>query len=179
MDKMANKLVIGIDLAGSEENRSGFAIIKEEFGEKDTKSRTIFSDEEILQEIGRLRPKIVAIDAPITKVKKDRVADKEMKKYGRLSLAIPGMQILAQRADKLAAKIKKQNIVVLEVNSEATAQIMGLEKNALSKSTHQADAILAAMTGFLHLEEKTKDVGDKDGFVIIPRPSRKKPVAEK
>ena len=41
MGKMANKLVIGIDLAGSEENRSGFAIIKEEFGEKDTKSRTI------------------------------------------------------------------------------------------------------------------------------------------
>lgn len=175
---MTNKTVIGIDLAGSENNRSGFSVIKEEFNQKDTKSRTIFTDLEIIEEIKRSKPVIVAIDAPITSKKQNRKVDEEMKKYGALSLALPGMQILTNRAYNLAGEIKKFGSRVIEVNPRATADILGIEPDTLSKSTHQANAILAAMTGFLYLEEKTKEIGESDGKIIIPKPSRKKPLTE-
>ncbi len=175
---MQNKVVIGIDLAGSENNRSGFAIIKEEFGQKDTKSRSIFSDVEILEEISRQKPEVVCFDAPITKKKENRKIDIQMQKYGALSLSLPGMQVLAKRAHALANKIKKLGVTVLEINPKATAEIIGIEPQSLSKSTHQADAILAAMTGFLYLEDKTKEIGDDDGKIIIPQPSRKKPLSQ-
>ena len=173
---MALKKVIGIDLAGNEENRSGFCIIKEEFGQKDTKTRSIFTDCEILQEVDRQKPDLVAIDAPLTNKKSERPADKEMKKYGALSLSMPGMQILAKRGYKLAKAIKDKDVSVIEIFPRATEKIMGIEKTSLSKSSHQADAALAAITGFLYLENKTKEVGDKEGKIIIPKPSRKQPL---
>jgi len=168
--------VVGIDLAGNEKNRSGFCLLKEEFGQKETKSKTFFTNEEILAEIIRSKPDLVAIDAPLTTKKEDRKCDKEMKKYGALSLSLAGMQTLAKRAWGLRQEIKKMNIPVIEIFPRATEKIMGLERDSLSKSTHQGDAILAAITGFLHLEKKTKEVGDAEGKIIIPKPSRKKPL---
>lgn len=175
---MDSKVVVGIDLAGSENNRSGFCVIKEEFGQKDIRARTIFSNSEIVEEITRLKPAIVAIDAPLTAKDQDRKCDSEMKKYGALPLTLPGMQMLAERGFILASKIKKMNIKVIEIFPRATEKIMGLEKNALSKSADQADAILAAMTASLYLENKTKEVGDREGKIVIPKPSRKKPLTE-
>lgn len=173
---MKTKIVIGIDLAGSDKNRSGFCVIKEEFGQKDIKSKTIFTDEEILQEISAIKPTLIAIDAPLTNKLRDRKCDLEMRKYGSLSLKLPGMQMLAKRGFNLASKIKEMNYPVIEVFPKATEKIMGIEKSSLSKSEDQADAILAAITGFLHLENKTKEVGDREGKIYIPRPSRKKPL---
>lgn len=175
---MPTKIVVGIDLAGNEKNRSGFSVIKEEFGQKETKTKTIFTDKEIIQEIQRLKPDIVAIDAPLTKSKNNRQCDQKMKRYGAISLNLPGMQLLAKRGYAMAEKILKMKIPVIEVLSRATAKIMGLERDSLSKSTHQADAILAGITGFLHLEKKTREMGDKEGKIVIPKPSRKKPLKQ-
>lgn len=175
---MTERKVIGLDLAGSEKNRSGFCLLREEFGQRETKSKTIFTDEEIIQEIERLKPDLVAIDAPLTDKKEDRQCDKELKKYGALSLSLPGMQMLAKRGYQLADKIKKMGIPVIEVFPKATERIMGLERETLSKSAHQGDAILAAITGFLHLEKKTKELGDKEGKIVIPKPSRRKPLRQ-
>jgi hypothetical protein len=174
---MADKTVVGIDLAGNENNRSGFCILKEEFGQKDIKSKTIFTNQEILQEIEQLKPDLVAIDAPLTNKKEDRKCDKEMKKYGALPLGLLGMQMLANRGYKLASLIKKMNIPVIEVFPRATEKIMGLQRDSLSKSAHQGDAILAALTGFFYLEKKAKEIGDKEGKIVIPKPSRKKPLS--
>ena len=176
---MQNRVVIGIDLAGNEGNRSGFAVIKEEFGQKDIKSRAVFSDEEILEEIKRHHPTVVTIDAPLTTKNSNRPADEQLKQFYHLpSLSLPGMQTLAKRAVRLAEEIKKLNIPILEVNSKVSAQIIGVEPLSLSKSRHQADAIIAAMTGFLYLEGKTKDIGDSQGKITIPKPSRKKLVSQ-
>lgn len=174
---MTGRKVIGIDLAGNPENRSGFCLITEEFGQRDTRSKTIFTDEEILEEIKRTLPNLVAIDAPLTDKKQDRMCDKEMRKYGSLPLNLPGVQMLAKRGYKLAQEISKLNIPVIEIFPRATEKIMGLERESLSKSSHQADAIIAAITGFLHLEGKTKEVGDREGKIVIPKPSRKKPLS--
>lgn len=173
---MTTKIIVGIDLAGSENNRSGFCQVTEEFGQRETKARTIFTDDEILKEIERLKPDLVAIDAPLSNKKQDRKCDKEMKKYGALSLNLAGMQMLVKRATRLASEIEKISVPVIEVFSRATEKIMGLERDSLSKSIHQGDAILAAITGFLYLEKKTKEVGDKEGKIVIPKPSRKKPL---
>lgn len=174
---MIRKVAVGIDLAGNENNRSGIAIIKEELGQKETRSRTIFTDEEILAEIKRLKPDVVAIDAPLTAKMVDRECDIQMRKFGVLSLKLPGMQVLAKRGYNLAEKTRKMDLPVIEIFTRATEKIMGLERSALSKSIHQSDAILAAITGFLYLEKKTKEVGDKDGKIVIPQPSRKKPLS--
>jgi len=173
---MTGKKVVGIDLAGNPDNRSGFCLITEEFGQKDTKAKTIFSDEEILEEIKRIQPNLVAIDAPLTDKKQDRMCDKEIKQYGSLSLSLPGIQMLAKRGLKLAQEIAKLKVPVIEIFPRATEKIMGLERESLSKSAHQGDAIIAAITGFLHLEGKTKEVGDKGGKIVIPKPSRRKPL---
>ena len=175
---MPNRVVVGIDLAGNEKNRSGLSIVKEEFGQKDIKTKTIFTDQEILAEISRLKPDLVAIDAPLTLENKDRKADKEMKKYGALPLSLPGMQMLAKRGFKLFSEIKKIGTDVIEVLPKATEKIMGIQRDSLSKSAHQGDAILAALTGFFYLEKNTKEIGDKDGKIVIPKPSRKKPLHE-
>lgn len=171
---MAKKVVAGIDLAGNENNRTGFCLLTEEFGQTETKAKTLFSNKEILDEIKRIKPDVIAIDGPLTREKKDRKADLELKKYGTLPLNLKGMQILAQRAYKLASEIKKQGFKVIEVLPRATSKIMGLEREALSRSIHQADSILAAITGFLYLQGKAKEVGDKEGTIVIPKPSRKK-----
>lgn len=119
---------------------------------------------------------MVAIDAPLTDKKQDRMCDKEIKQYGSLSLSLPGIQMLAKRGLKLAQEIAKLKVPVIEIFPRATEKIMGLERESLSKSAHQGDAIIAAITGFLHLEGKTKEVGDKGGKIVIPKPSRRKPL---
>ncbi|MCX6807028.1 MAG: DUF429 domain-containing protein [Candidatus Berkelbacteria bacterium] len=173
---MVTRLVIGIDLAGSEENRSGFCVIKEEFGQKETKSRSIFTNEEILTEIRRLHPSVIAIDAPLSTKYKNIPLTEDLKKYGALSLSLPGMQMLASRAEKLCKEIEKLGVPVIEILPKATQEIMGLEPDTLSKSKHQADAILAAITGFLYLENKVKTMGASERKITIPQPSRKKPL---
>src|SRR3989304_6528891 len=132
--------------------------------------RTIFTDQEIIDEIVRLKPAIVAIDAPLTTKDSDRKADLEMKKYGAISLNLPGMQMLAERGYNLSEKIKKTGTKVIEVFTKASEKIMGLEKNSLSKSSDQADAIIACLTASLYLENKTKEVGDGEGKIIIRKP---------
>lgn len=171
---MAKRVVVGIDLAGFEKNRSGFCLLEEELGQTSTKARTIFTDSEILAEIKRLKPDLVAIDAPLTSETKDRKCDLELKQYGTLSLALKGMQVLAKRGENLAKMLKEAGIKYIEVFPRATEKITGLSRDSLSKSAHQGDAILAALTGYFYLLGKAKEVGDKKGKIVIPKPSRKK-----
>jgi len=173
---MVTRKIIGIDLAGNPKNRTGFALLVEEFGQRDIKSKTLFSDEEIIEEIQKTHPDLVAIDAPLTNKVQDRKCDQELKTYGTLPLLLPGMRLLAQRGCQLSQKIAQLNIPVIEISARATEKIMGIEANAFSRSSHQRDAILAAITGFLHLQGETREVGDRGGKIVIPKPPRKKPL---
>ncbi len=56
--------VVGIDLAGVETRPSGFCILDTKTIE--VKAFLLYEDDEIVEEIERVRPKVVAIDAPLS-----------------------------------------------------------------------------------------------------------------
>jgi len=94
------------------------------------------------------------------------------------------MAVLSKRGFFLAKRLKDFNVI--EVFPTGSAKILGIYsrdievmKNGLlnfglvfenSISTKdEVDALLAALTGLLHLHELTEDVGDKEGVVTCPK----------
>jgi predicted nuclease with RNAse H fold len=55
-------VVVGLDLAGVETRPSGFCILKE----MRVETKLLYSDKDIIQKIEKLKPKIIAIDAPLS-----------------------------------------------------------------------------------------------------------------
>jgi len=164
----------GLDLAAREKNPSGVAIIDS----RKILVTTLYSDMEIIDFFERENPSIVGIDAPLT-LREDRYADKYLRKYGAMSLKLPGIKELASRALKLKEKIEEKRIKVIEVFPTATAKILGFyrkpKKLMLSyfknyhisdvRNEHEMDAIIAAYTVYLYHKGLTLSI---DG-VIIPK----------
>lgn len=171
--------VIGIDLAGREKNPSGLAII--EINEKNEKifAKEVYSDVEILRNAEKIKPNIIAIDSPFSIPEtKWRRSDEELLKEGfrPLSPKFPTMQLLVRRAMRLIASLRK-NYKVIEVFPRATEKILVLEKTSIesklgrSLTEHEYDAILAAITGKMHLEGNTRTLGssdDENDQVVVP-----------
>ncbi len=124
---------------------------------------------------------MVAIDAPLT-LSTTRYAEKYLKRYGAMSLKIPWIRNLAIRGMRIAKNIKEHKIEVIEVFPTATAKILKFyqkpKKNMAEyfvdqgfsfendvKNEHEIDAVIAAYTALLYLENKTHSI---DG-VIIPK----------
>ena len=175
--------IIGIDLAGLEKNETGFCV----FEDKRVSVKTLKTDEEIIKEVEKECPDLVCIDAPLTLPNQNqRQVDLELKQYGALPPLMGGMRYLTMRGNKL-----RENLVgyrVIEVLNRATAKILGLdypdpaerqkamiamsitgdiEKRSLTKD--EVDSIMAAITGYLYLEGKAKEIGDKEGVIIVPK----------
>jgi predicted nuclease with RNAse H fold len=55
-------LVVGIDLAGSESRQTGFCVLR---GMK-VETLIVYSDDEIIRKIEELKPRVIAIDAPLS-----------------------------------------------------------------------------------------------------------------
>lgn len=183
--------VIGIDLAGTENRETGWALL---YGCK-VEILTFHSDDEILRKTLESNPLLVAIDAPLTLPKdgKMRLADREMKKlgYSVLPPLFPGMKDLTLRGIRLASKMRENGIRVIEVHPTSSRKALGLPvikdvkqiRLALLKlglrgdiekdkvTIHELDAVIAALTAKLHLDGKTIKVGsEREGYIIIPRP---------
>ena len=177
---------VGVDLAGSPKNPTGFCVLSEEGGRKSVQVKVIHSDDEILREVDAAQPDIVALDAPTTYSGSNRFCDRELKDYGALPVTLPGMEMLARRGTELAGTLKGRHSVI-EVYATASAKILGVyhkddfscqkkllsldlsgDPNARLLSRDELDAVFAAMTGFLHLIGQTKAVGGEDGTIIIP-----------
>lgn len=183
--------VIGIDLAGTENRKTGWALLH---GCK-VKILTFYSDDEILRKTLESKPLLVAIDAPLTLPKsgKMRLADREMKKlgYSVLPPLFPGMKELTLRGMRLASKMRENGIRVIEVHPTSSRKALRLPvvkdveeirftliklgiKGDIEKdkiTIHELDAVMAALTAKLHLDGKTIKVGnEKEGYIIIPRP---------
>ncbi|MEM2890163.1 MAG: DUF429 domain-containing protein [Candidatus Hadarchaeum sp.] len=177
--------VIGIDLAGLETNPSGFAILVD----KKFITQTLHTDEQILENCSAAKPLVVAIDAPLSFPKRGnlRVADLALIKSGFRVFPpkFGGMKSLTTRGMKLASKIKKANIDVIEVHPRTSGLIIfgtddrkkwveelkrrGYEFKG-ETSRHEIDAALAALTAFLYLEKRTEKIGTpNEGIIIIPR----------
>jgi predicted nuclease with RNAse H fold len=137
-------LVVGIDLAGVENRQSGFCILR------DMKAETmiVYSDDEIIRKIEELRPKVIAIDAPLSlpKGRKSidekssvhlRECDKELLKRGIkfFPITLGPMRLLTKRGIRLKEILKKKGFLVIEVYPGAAQDIWkiprkqkGLEK---------------------------------------------------
>ncbi len=175
----------GIDLAGNPKNKTGFCVLEVNAG-KWVFTKTLLSDCEIIAELEKAKPNIVAIDAPITFSGKNRLCDIELHEYGALPVTLRGMEVLAVRGSELAKELS--NFKLIEIYATATAKILGfydknekkvqkallnsgikgdIETRFLTKD--ELDAIFAAMTGYLHLEGMTEEKGGEDGKIVVPR----------
>jgi hypothetical protein len=156
--------VIGIDLAGKEKNPTGFCVLTE----KKTKTKVLFLDVEILEEIENERPDCIAIDAPfwLPRTGVWRPCDIKLLKRGfrPLSPVLPTMKLLTLRASKLVKTLIKRNYKVIEVFPRATERILGLSKEP-RKNEHEYDALLCALTAKAYLEGNYENL---DG-IIIPK----------
>ena len=132
--------IIGIDLAAKTENQTGMACILH----RKVFLKTIYSNEDIINEIINCRPSVVAIDAPLSLpqgrccLEKDcscssgghfRKSDLEMRKFGGvLPLTFPGMKTLTFRGIEI-----KKLINQIYGGSEKFSRDFNTSKSDISK----------------------------------------------
>ncbi|MBI4176370.1 MAG: DUF429 domain-containing protein [Candidatus Aenigmarchaeota archaeon] len=157
--------IVGIDLAGKDRNPTGFCLLTKE----GSKAKLLHSDNEILYEIEKIKPDIIAIDAPFSFPEDGhfRDSDVQLRKlgYSPLSPSFPGMQPLVKRAMALIRVLQKKYRVI-EAFPRAAESILGLERNKTADKD-QYDALLCALTGKHYLEGRYESVGKEK--IIIPQ----------
>jgi len=135
---------IGIDLAGSPKNDTGFCVLDVCGEEKTISTSLLHTSEEILEKIKKSSPSIVAIDAPLTYTGINRECDRLLSEYGALPATLKGMEVLAKRGTTLRSEIQKAGYNCIEVYARATGEILGFhgpqEKTPRKNSSKQAYA---------------------------------------
>ncbi len=180
--------IVGIDLAGHPTNDTGFCVLRADDDGKSVTTSILKSDSDILKRLKEIQPSIIAIDAPLIFDGRNRPCDDELREYGALPVTLRGMEVLAKRGSSLAREIKKLNPNLIEISAKTSAKILGfhdpdnkkmqrrlieakisgdIDKRFLTKD--ELDAIFAAITGYLHLNGSTEEVGDDNGRIIIPK----------
>jgi len=190
MLELKDRCVIGIDLAGSSKNPTGWSLLKD----TTVKTLLLHTDNEILENTLRNQPTLIAIDAPLSLPKKGeffRKADREMirKGYRVLPPNLAAMRKLALRAIKLNKLIEEKRYKAIEVHPTSTRKALQMpskdwkatqeilktlglkgELETRPLATHEIDAITAALTAALHLKRQTEQIGDnEEGYIILPK----------
>lgn len=119
-----------------------------------------------------------------------READRQMHKLGYpvFPPRFPAMKTLTLRAIRITKKLKEREIHVIEVHPASTRKALEIPtknwkriqeilqqrgyKGDITKrmlTSHEIDAITAALTADLYTKGKTKLVGEpKEGYIVIP-----------
>ncbi|MEM1537606.1 MAG: DUF429 domain-containing protein [Candidatus Nezhaarchaeales archaeon] len=182
--------VVGIDLAGSSRSWSGWAFISDD----KLVVKVLRSDGEILQETFRVSPLLVAIDAPLTTPSKGiaRPVDLDMRRKGYpvLPPLFPGMKDLTNRAIRLKNEVVQKGIEVVEVHPLSSRRALALPLKEWEKlrealklmgfkgdidrelNQHELDAVVCAYTGSLYLINEVEIVGDREAFIVLPKPGK-------
>lgn len=152
----------------------------------------LYTDKEIIETTLNCQPILVVIDAPLRLPTKDllRQTDREMHKrrYPVFPPLFRTMEKLTERAIEIAKEFRRKGISILEVHPASTRKALeipsknwdniqaiflqmglkgDLEKRMLTK--HEIDAITAALTGYLYLQEKTQLIGnEREGYIAVP-----------
>jgi predicted nuclease with RNAse H fold len=129
--------ILGIDLAGSEKRKTGICILNEKM---EANCFCLFKDKEILDLIEKVKPDLIAIDAPLSlprgrkNLKKKskihfRECDKELWKFGIkfFPITLGPMRKLTERGIKLR-KILEKKYKVIEVYPGATQDILKIPR---------------------------------------------------
>lgn len=189
MLELRTNIITGIDLAGKAENPTGCAVLKDE----KVKASLLYTDNQILETITKNKPEIIAIDAPFSLPKSGvfRRADKEMIKNGYhvLPPSLPAMRRLAMRAMKLNKLMVEKGFKTIEVHPTSACKALKIPPKNWGKiqtfltqiglkgdlkvrtlASHEIDAIMAALTAYLHIKNQTDALGDmEEGYIIIPK----------
>jgi hypothetical protein len=176
---------IGLDLAGLHSNPTGVASLVN----RNFETSLVYSDEEIVELCLRRHPDLVAIDAPLSLPMSGnlRLADRLLIKRG-LRVFPPtfaGMKKLTARGIRVAGELRGKGVKVIEIHPRTSGKILfGTSKRKAwlselrkkrwtvgqNMSEHEADAVVAALTAWLHLRGKTEEIGTaEEGTIIIPR----------
>ena len=191
MEKAKNPIV-GIDLAASPLNPTGWALLSD----SRLSVQQLFADKKILEETTKRAPDLAAIDAPLSLPKNKhaymREADKEMhrKGYHVLPPRFKSMEKLTLRASSIARQLRKEGVEVIEVHPLSSRKALNIPAKdwaAIQKvftrigfsgdlqqrklTPHEIDAVSAVLTGYLHLKRKTELIGSpKEGVIVLPKP---------
>ncbi|MBC8501493.1 MAG: DUF429 domain-containing protein [Nanoarchaeota archaeon] len=182
-------MIVGLDLAGSEQRVTGFCLIGEEIEEVSE----LKTNDEIVSKVEKVKPDLVAIDSPLNFPKKGswRKAEYEMNKR-RIKFFPPkgliAMEKLVARAMALRDLFQSKGILVIEVYPGAFYDIIKiprknnyLELKRLLKfydlvldrreySQDELDAVASAFVGRLFLEAKVEFLGDEEeGQIVVPK----------
>lgn len=186
---LENEVIIGIDLAGTKKNPTGWAL----WQNKIVETSLIYENKEILEKINLVKPAIAAIDAPLKFPKKGvfRKAEKELLKRGYrvFHSGLSAMKALTFRAIRLNKLITKKGIKTIEVHPTSTRKALNMPSKDFRKiqkilesigiegslkmctlTAHEIDAITAALTAYLHIKGMTEALGDEEeGYIILPK----------
>ena len=158
---------------------------------KTISTHLLYKNQEILEHSTKLELTLIAIDAPLSLPKKGhtRRADREMFRYGYpvFPPRLPAMEKLALRAMELVQQSRRQKLHIIEVHPTSTRKAlkipakdweqiqntllyMGLKGDMVTRvlTSHEIDAVTAALTGYLYLQEKTELIGDEEGYIVVP-----------
>jgi uncharacterized protein YprB with RNaseH-like and TPR domain/predicted nuclease with RNAse H fold/dephospho-CoA kinase len=137
-----NSRVVGIDLTGSEKRPSGWCTLRGSIAETDL----VLTDDEILNRILSVEPKLVSIDSPLSlpngrNYVEDhdpnraefgimRMCERELKRRGInvYPCLLPSMQGLTRRGMLLAERIRSYGIPVIESYPGAAQDIMQIPR---------------------------------------------------
>lgn len=186
---METNVITGIDLAGKPKKPTGLALWKN----KKVETKLIHIDNEIFESVTHNKPAIVAINGPLSFPKKGvpRNAHREMIRRGChvFSPRLPAMEKLTVRAIKLNALMTKEGYKTIEVHSTSSRKVLSMPSRdwkrvqAILRSTglgadlkvhvvkyHEIDAVIAALTAYLHMNNQAEALGDEgEGYIIIPK----------
>jgi predicted nuclease with RNAse H fold len=159
---------VGIDLAGVETKPTGFCIL-----DKKLRAYTciVHTDKEIIQEILKVRPKVVAIDAPLAlpKGRKSlekrsnthfRECDKELLKMGIkfFPITLGPMRTLTKRGIRLRKKLEKRKLKVIEVYPGAIQDMLKIPRKQKGVEKLRKGLIDYGITG----DVNKKDITDHE-----------------
>jgi len=155
-------MFLGIDLAGDEKNITGMAFINEK-----VILDSLHTNNEILNFIEKFKPKIIAIDSPLSFYGKHfRECDLELRKeFKILPLTFKGMQKLTKRGIYLKKKIREK---VIETYPHASRKKLKDElKKYTFKNKHEEDALICALVARAYYFKEAGYYGEKDRIYVI------------
>ncbi len=163
--------IVGLDLTGSAERRSGFCVMRG----PEAETMTLGDDESILSAVLAARPDLVSIDSPLclpvgrTRVTDDdptrdeagimRVSERILKRRGInvYPCLLPSMQKLTDRGIRLAQAIRDCGIPVIECYPGAAQDIMGIPRKGAGEEWLKLGLSDFGVTGRFKSEKLTHD----------------------
>jgi uncharacterized protein YprB with RNaseH-like and TPR domain/predicted nuclease with RNAse H fold len=145
--------IVGIDLTGSEKRATGWALMDGPFAT----TKTIRTDEELINETLAAKPDLVSIDSPLSLpygygapgVPIYRKCELALKRMG-ISVfwcLLPSMQMLTRRGIKLADELRKAGCKVIESYPGAAQDILGIPRKKASLDELKHGLSRAGITG--------------------------------